>query len=291
MATVDVRRANERFHTELDWLDSWHSFSFGEPLRPGEHPPRAAARATTTTSSRRRRLRHPLPPRHGDRHLGARRRARAPRQRGQRRRDLSRPRAAHERGHAASATPRRTRARPTASTSCRCGCSPTPTGIAPGYEQRDVSETLAGRRARPGRVGPRTTTAAITIHQRDAVLWVGRLLARARSSGSRRAARARVRRRGRSTLDGAGRSTPATRCASPTRARRSSPPGPTAPRSPSGRPTPISLDELGGGGGGRRGPCRRSDRSGSTRPRGTRTTRAAGRYRTRDTERRACRAR
>jgi hypothetical protein len=27
--TVDVRRAADRFHTELDWLDSWHSFSFG----------------------------------------------------------------------------------------------------------------------------------------------------------------------------------------------------------------------------------------------------------------------
>jgi redox-sensitive bicupin YhaK (pirin superfamily) len=26
---VDVRPANTRFHTELDWLDSWHSFSFG----------------------------------------------------------------------------------------------------------------------------------------------------------------------------------------------------------------------------------------------------------------------
>jgi redox-sensitive bicupin YhaK (pirin superfamily) len=25
---IDVRRAKERFHTELDWLDSWHSFSF-----------------------------------------------------------------------------------------------------------------------------------------------------------------------------------------------------------------------------------------------------------------------
>jgi redox-sensitive bicupin YhaK (pirin superfamily) len=31
---VDVRRANERFHTKIDWLDSWHSFSFG-----GHHDP------------------------------------------------------------------------------------------------------------------------------------------------------------------------------------------------------------------------------------------------------------
>jgi quercetin 2,3-dioxygenase len=27
--SVDVRPATSRFHTELDWLDSWHSFSFG----------------------------------------------------------------------------------------------------------------------------------------------------------------------------------------------------------------------------------------------------------------------
>jgi redox-sensitive bicupin YhaK (pirin superfamily) len=26
---VDIRPARSRFHTQLDWLDSWHSFSFG----------------------------------------------------------------------------------------------------------------------------------------------------------------------------------------------------------------------------------------------------------------------
>ncbi len=26
---IDIRRADDRFHTKLDWLDSWHSFSFG----------------------------------------------------------------------------------------------------------------------------------------------------------------------------------------------------------------------------------------------------------------------
>jgi redox-sensitive bicupin YhaK (pirin superfamily) len=31
---VDVRRAGGRFHTDLGWLDSWHSFSFG-----GHHDP------------------------------------------------------------------------------------------------------------------------------------------------------------------------------------------------------------------------------------------------------------
>ena len=28
--TVDVRRAGSRFHTDIGWLDSWHSFSFGQ---------------------------------------------------------------------------------------------------------------------------------------------------------------------------------------------------------------------------------------------------------------------
>jgi quercetin 2,3-dioxygenase len=34
MGTVDIRRAGERFHTSIDWLDSWHSFSFGEHYDP-----------------------------------------------------------------------------------------------------------------------------------------------------------------------------------------------------------------------------------------------------------------
>jgi hypothetical protein len=32
--TIDVRRAADRFHTQLDWLDSWHSFSFGPHRDP-----------------------------------------------------------------------------------------------------------------------------------------------------------------------------------------------------------------------------------------------------------------
>jgi redox-sensitive bicupin YhaK (pirin superfamily) len=32
--TVDVRPAASRYHTQIDWLDSWHSFSFGEHYDP-----------------------------------------------------------------------------------------------------------------------------------------------------------------------------------------------------------------------------------------------------------------
>jgi redox-sensitive bicupin YhaK (pirin superfamily) len=31
---IDIRRANERFHTKIDWLDSWHSFSFSNHYDP-----------------------------------------------------------------------------------------------------------------------------------------------------------------------------------------------------------------------------------------------------------------
>jgi redox-sensitive bicupin YhaK (pirin superfamily) len=32
--TIEVHKANDRLHTELDWLDSWHSFSFGSHYDP-----------------------------------------------------------------------------------------------------------------------------------------------------------------------------------------------------------------------------------------------------------------
>lgn len=33
-ATTDIRRAGDRFHTRIDWLDSWHSFSFSNHYDP-----------------------------------------------------------------------------------------------------------------------------------------------------------------------------------------------------------------------------------------------------------------
>lgn len=27
---IAIRKANDRFHTQIDWLDSWHTFSFGD---------------------------------------------------------------------------------------------------------------------------------------------------------------------------------------------------------------------------------------------------------------------
>jgi redox-sensitive bicupin YhaK (pirin superfamily) len=36
MPTVQIKRASERFHTQISWLDSWHSFSFGGHYDPDE---------------------------------------------------------------------------------------------------------------------------------------------------------------------------------------------------------------------------------------------------------------
>ena len=33
--TIDYRPAAARAHTDIDWLNSWHSFSFGEHYDPG----------------------------------------------------------------------------------------------------------------------------------------------------------------------------------------------------------------------------------------------------------------
>ena len=42
--TIAVQRADDRFHTDIDWLDSKHSFNFGSHYREGEQRPRPAAR-------------------------------------------------------------------------------------------------------------------------------------------------------------------------------------------------------------------------------------------------------
>ena len=31
---ISMRKAKDRFHTQIDWLDSWHTFSFGDHYDP-----------------------------------------------------------------------------------------------------------------------------------------------------------------------------------------------------------------------------------------------------------------
>ncbi|GHC50340.1 pirin family protein [Roseibacillus persicicus] len=33
---ITVRRSGDRFHSDFDWLDSWHTFSFGEHYNPAQ---------------------------------------------------------------------------------------------------------------------------------------------------------------------------------------------------------------------------------------------------------------
>ena len=95
---IDVRRAEGALPHRDRLARLVAQLQLRQPLRPREHAPRAPAREQRRRHPRRPRLRHPLPPRHGDRHVGARRRARAPRQHRHRRGDLPGPRAADERG-------------------------------------------------------------------------------------------------------------------------------------------------------------------------------------------------
>jgi len=33
---INLRKATDRFHTQIDWLDSWHTFSFGDHYDPDQ---------------------------------------------------------------------------------------------------------------------------------------------------------------------------------------------------------------------------------------------------------------
>ena len=51
-STYDLRRSGERDATRIDWLDSKHSFSFGQHYDP-TNTHTGCCSSTTTTSSRR----------------------------------------------------------------------------------------------------------------------------------------------------------------------------------------------------------------------------------------------
>ena len=161
--TTHVRRpaGADRFATEIDWLDSKHSFSFGQHYDPANTHFGLLLVSNDDVVAPGTRLRDAPAPRHGDRHVGARRRPRPPGLAGPQRRHLPRARPADERRHAGSCTARRTtpggstaaRRATTRCTSCRCGCCPTRRGIEPGYEQLDIGAELARGGLVPRRLG------------------------------------------------------------------------------------------------------------------------------------------
>ena len=172
---IDVRRAGQRFHTDLGWLDSWHSFSFGPHYDPdnthhglllvlnddivapgsgfGTHPHRDMEIVTWVLEGS---LEHrDSEGNHGVLEPGLAQRMSAGR--GIR----------HSEMNPSPTTPVRL---------VQMWVLPDTPGIDPGYEQRWVGDALAGGGLVPVASG-RGHEGAITIHQRDAVCWVGRLAA------------------------------------------------------------------------------------------------------------------
>jgi hypothetical protein len=173
MQTASIQRASERFHTNLGWLDSKHSFNFGEHSSPlhrrhglllvnnddivaggggfGTHGHRDMEIVTWVIDGR---LEHrDSEGNHGVLYPGLVQRMSAG------------SGIRHSEMNGSATEPVRF---------VQMWVLPDTPGVAPGYEQRDVTTALwtGGLVAIASGQGHDT---AISIHQRDAVLWVGRL--------------------------------------------------------------------------------------------------------------------
>ncbi|HEX5587638.1 MAG TPA: pirin family protein [Acidimicrobiia bacterium] len=171
--TIDVRRAADRFHTKTDWLDSWHSFSFGPHHDPanthhglllvsnddvvaagrgfGTHPHRDMEIVTWV-------LRGELEHRDSTGTVG-----------------VIYPGLAQRMSAGSGITHSEMNASGTADVHLvQMWVLPDTDGIAPGYEQRDVNDALERGGLVPVASG-QGHEGAITLHQRDAVLYAARL--------------------------------------------------------------------------------------------------------------------
>jgi redox-sensitive bicupin YhaK (pirin superfamily) len=173
--TTTVHHAQDRFHTRLDWLDSWHSFSFGghfdrtnthhgqllvvndDVIGPGggfgTHPHRDMEIVTWVLDGA---VEHrDSEGNHGIIEPGLAQRMSAG------------TGIAHSEMNASRTAPVHL---------VQMWVLPDTEGLTPGYEQRSVGEALATGELVPVASG-KGHDGAITIHQKDAVLWVGRLAA------------------------------------------------------------------------------------------------------------------
>ncbi len=175
--TIDLRRADSRFHTDVGWLDSWHSFSFGNHYAAdnvghgllivsnddrvaagmgfGMHPHRDMEIVTWVLSGE---LEHrDSEGNHGLLYPGLAQRM------------------------SAGTGIRHSEMNPSANNEVhfvQMWVPPHENSIKPGYQQLDVNEALAGGSLVPVASG-RGIDSAITIHQRDATMWVARVAPRA----------------------------------------------------------------------------------------------------------------
>ncbi len=170
---IDIRRAKDRFHTEIDWLDSWHSFSFSNHYDPknvhhglllvlnddliaaaggfGTHPHRDMEIVTWVLDGA---LEH----RDSEGNQG-----------------VITPGVAQRMSAGRGIRHSEKNASETESVRLlQMWVPPDTAGIAPGYEQRDITEVKRDDELFPLASG-REIGAAITLHQRDATLWVATL--------------------------------------------------------------------------------------------------------------------
>ena len=175
-AAIDIRRADERFTTKIDWLDSKHSFSFGPHHDPdnthhglllvnnddivragtgfGTHPHRDMEIVTWVLSGSLEH--HDSEGNHGIILPG------------------------HAQRMSAGTGIRHSEHNASSSEDVhflQMWVLPDTQGIRPGYEQLDISAELASGSLVPIASG-KQHAGAVTIHQRDAVLWGTRLDAR-----------------------------------------------------------------------------------------------------------------
>ena len=173
MGSIDVRRADERFHTRIDWLDSWHSFSFGHHHDPanvghglllvsnddtvapgggfGTHGHADMEIVTWVLDGR---LEH----RDSEGNQGVLYPGLAQRM-------SAGTGIRHSEQNASDVEPVHF---------VQMWVLPDARGVAPGYEQADVNEALAAGGLVPVASG-QGHAGAVAIHQRNAVLWAGRL--------------------------------------------------------------------------------------------------------------------
>jgi hypothetical protein len=171
---IERRSAEDRFHTELSWLDSWHSFSFGDHYDPsntghglllvsnddvvapatgfGPHPHRDMEIVTWVLSGS---LEH----RDSEGNVG-----------------LLEPGIAQR--MSAGSGIRHSEMNPDPDVPVRLiqmWVRPDTVGVRPGYEQVDVTDRLAAGGLVAVASGDPDVDSAIRIRQREATMWVARL--------------------------------------------------------------------------------------------------------------------